>query len=210
MSVLTGWISNIILFILLGIVVDMLLPNSSFRQYVKMVVGLLLIVIILSPVLNILSFDVEALADRIQNGSVINEQQIENLTESKKKEIQAGQRAYILEQMAVHLENQAKEELVATYGMEIRGIDFSLEQDIDGPITPESIKAVHVYVEEAESEEQVDDVQAISVVNIDTSQPIPEKEQTQDYSHVQHFLAKTWEMPENQIIVAYGKGEGNE
>ena len=53
MSFLSSWISNIIIFILLATVIDMLLPSSSFQKYTKMVIGLLLIAIIITPILNL-------------------------------------------------------------------------------------------------------------------------------------------------------------
>ncbi|MCY8267765.1 stage III sporulation protein AF, partial [Bacillus haynesii] len=42
MEFLTEWLTNIILFILMAIVIDMLLPNSSMQKYAKMVISLLL------------------------------------------------------------------------------------------------------------------------------------------------------------------------
>ncbi len=40
MDFLKEWVTNIILFILLATVIDMLLPNSSMQKYTKMVTGL--------------------------------------------------------------------------------------------------------------------------------------------------------------------------
>ena len=45
--------------------------------------------------------------------------QVENLTELKKKEIQAVQNAYILKQMAVNMRTGVEEELMKQYKMEI-------------------------------------------------------------------------------------------
>ena len=59
MSFLAGWISNIIIFVLLATVIDMLLPNSSFQKYTKMVIGLLLIAMIITPILNLFQPDFE-------------------------------------------------------------------------------------------------------------------------------------------------------
>ena len=42
MEFIKEWVTNIILFILLATVIDMLLPNSKFQKYTKMVTGLLL------------------------------------------------------------------------------------------------------------------------------------------------------------------------
>ena len=51
--------------------------------------------------------------------SIRSDQQVENSIENQKKEIQASQRAYILEQMAVQMEADVKEELMDQYGVAI-------------------------------------------------------------------------------------------
>lgn len=57
MSFLTEWITNIIVFILLAVVIDLLLPNSSMQKYAKMVISLLLIIVIINPIFKIFSAD---------------------------------------------------------------------------------------------------------------------------------------------------------
>ena len=59
MSFLSSWISNIIIFILLATVIDMLLPSSSLQKYTKMVIGLLLIAIIITPILSLFQTNFE-------------------------------------------------------------------------------------------------------------------------------------------------------
>ena len=61
MDFLTDWITNILLFILLAVVVELLLPQTSLQKYVKMVIGLLLISIILNPIFKLFSSDIEDL-----------------------------------------------------------------------------------------------------------------------------------------------------
>ncbi|MCJ2389064.1 stage III sporulation protein AF, partial [Limosilactobacillus fermentum] len=52
-----GWVSNIIVFVLLATVIDMLLPTSALQKYAKMVIGLLLIAIIITPILGLFNKD---------------------------------------------------------------------------------------------------------------------------------------------------------
>lgn len=69
MSFLTEWIANIILFIMLAVILDLLLPNSAMQKYAKMVISLLLIVIILSPIFKLLSADIPAMVQEAGIGS---------------------------------------------------------------------------------------------------------------------------------------------
>lgn len=217
MQILTEWISNIILFILFAIVIDLLLPSSSFQKYVKMIVGLLLIIIILTPVLDILSLDIDKMAEKIEFKTAENDMQIENLTESKKKEIQAGQRAYILEQMAVHLEKQAEEELIARYGLSIQEIQFSLDQERETePITPESIKmiVVHLQHQEKRKREQSEDsqIQVVEPVSIDTTEPLQQNdaEKQLDQSELdeaRETMSEIWQVPSETIQLSLERGK---
>ncbi|MFP3440851.1 stage III sporulation protein AF, partial [Pantoea sp. SIMBA_133] len=61
MAVITGWITNIIVLILLATVLELLLPNSSMQRYVKMVIGLMLMAVILSPILTIFTKDFDSM-----------------------------------------------------------------------------------------------------------------------------------------------------
>ena len=59
MEFIKEWVTNIILFILFATVIDMVLPNSKFQKYTKMVAGLLLIAIILTPIFKLFTYDFE-------------------------------------------------------------------------------------------------------------------------------------------------------
>ena len=102
MSFLTTWVTNIIVFILFAVVLDMLLPNSSMQKYTKLVIGLLLTAIFLTPILSLFKQDFASdIQQKIMSNGVWGGQTMENSLETKKKEIEETQQAYILEQMAV-------------------------------------------------------------------------------------------------------------
>ena len=57
MEVFNDWIRNIVIFLLLIILVDQLLPNAQYKKYVKVSFGMILILLVFSPVLNFLKLD---------------------------------------------------------------------------------------------------------------------------------------------------------
>lgn len=85
MSFITEWIMNIVVFILLAMIVDMLLPNSAMKKYTKMVTGLLLIAIILTPLLKVVAKDFDQVVASFSNKKIIDNNKVENLIESKKR-----------------------------------------------------------------------------------------------------------------------------
>jgi len=193
---LASWISNIIIFILLATVIDMLLPNSALQKYSKMVIGLLLIAVIITPILRLLhtNFD-DVLASATIQFEQGEAQSLGNLTESKKKEIQAAQSAYILEQMAVQLQAEAEEELMEKYQMEIQDIEVTVK-DEEKP-EPENLQHITVSLSEVKEDETIE---AIAKVEIDTKRALVTDDAR--YADVKQFLANTWSIDEEMIQIA--------
>ncbi len=102
MSFLTEWLTSIILFILFAIVIDMLLPSSSMQKYAKMVVSLLLIIVMLNPIFKLFKTDPEIIFDYLTKQEQSQSADIKNQIKSEKKEIQASNRAYVLERMPAY------------------------------------------------------------------------------------------------------------
>lgn len=203
MSFIAAWVSNIIIFVLLATVIDMLLPNSSLQKYTKMVIGLLLIAIILTPLLKLFQTDFEdiltAVTSKIEENK---EDKLGNLTELKKKEIQATQSAYILEQMAVQMKNEVEEELIEDYEMAIQSIEVEVADKAE-PSLPEDLTKITISLREAKDGSEV--VEAIAKVEIDTSQsPVPAEA---NYDHIKEFLSKNWSVDE-ELILINGEGGG--
>ncbi|CAH0345687.1 stage III sporulation protein AF [Bacillus sp. CECT 9360] len=204
MEFLTGWITNIILFVLLATVIDMLLPSSAMQKYAKMVIGLLLIAVIISPVLSLFNTDFDQLlAEATASFQKGEQKNLENLTEMKKKEIQASQHAYILEQMAVGLKAGVEEELIAKYEMEIQSIHLEVK-NAKQPEMPEDLEKIVLELDKAKSE--TDSVEVVTKIEINTGDTAPQK-QPANLDEIKKFLAANWSVDE-QVIEIAGEGSG--
>ncbi|MHC0035973.1 stage III sporulation protein AF [Pseudoneobacillus sp. C159] len=199
MQFLIEWVTNIIIFILIATVIDMLLPNSSLQKYTKMVTGLLLIAIILTPVLKLISKDFETTLQSIPIFSSANEKNMENLIEMKKKEIQASNRAYILETMAVQLKEGTKEELMNQYGLEVANIEIQFDET-NNESFPDNLQKVIVHMKQSVEETNV--VEVIQPVEINTYQPRQETKQLPaETKEIASLLADKWNVTEDAIEV---------
>lgn len=85
MHFLNDWILNIIIFLLLAMVIDMLLPDSNMKKYSKLVTGLLLMGIILTPIFKLLSSDFEAVIQSVLPSMETEMETQESLLEKKKE-----------------------------------------------------------------------------------------------------------------------------
>jgi stage III sporulation protein AF len=211
MSFLTEWITNIIVFILLAVVIDLLLPNSSMQKYAKMVISLLLIIVIINPIFKLFNTDMNVILSEFQSAAPSEENEVKNLIEFQKKEIQASQRAYILEQMAVQMKTMAKEELVQNYDVTIETILLSESEQVDDINSQKDLQHIRVVLQRNEAEvvagqEAVETVQSIS---IDTTKELPadDPEAELNSDEITAHLAKIWEVEEEKITLELEGGE---
>ena len=206
MSFLTEWLTPIVLFILFAIVIDMLLPSSSMQKYAKMVVSLLLIVVMLTPIFKLFKTDPEIIFEYLTKNGQSESADIKNQINSKKIEIQASQRAYILEEMAVQLKKKA-EERFSHDEYKVGRIKLTAGEKVD---SEEDIKTISVYM--APSSEKT--VQTVAPVHIDTDHAYVTKEaaEQKEAKQIKTQLADIWEIGSEKITVHMEGGEsvGNE
>ncbi|MGM0844295.1 MAG: stage III sporulation protein AF [Bacillota bacterium] len=198
MSFLTEWITNILVFILLASVIDMLLPSSNMQKYTKVVTGLLLITIILTPLMKLFSADFEQTIAEINLEGSIKTASVENSVEMKKKEIQASQRAYILEQMAVQMKDDVEKEMIEKYDLTVKHIELKAD-DLEN--LPESILSVSIHLDTSNEEA----VTAIQPVEIDTSTSVPKDESSHG---IKNMLSEKWDISEDKLVIMIEGGAG--
>jgi stage III sporulation protein AF len=195
MQIVIEWAANILIFILFAMMIDLLLPSSNMQKYVKMVVGLILLLLMLSPVLELLSIHPDRWIASIIPERESQQEMMKNEIEMKKKEIQASQRAYILEQMAVQMKNQVDEELMKKYGLSVEDVSLQTKEKENLQI-PGDIEAIEVVLV---TQEKMGEIQPVV---IDTSKPINEPNHVHQLEkEIRIFLATKWEVDENKIAV---------
>lgn len=184
------------MFVLLAAVIDLLTPQTAMKKYIKLVVGLLLILILLKPIFAIFQLDMEkAVSESVLQVSreMETDQNIENLIDFQKKEIESTQHAYILEQMAVQLKEIAEVPMEEEFELSISDIDFVFQ---DEEMSMESLQEVIVYVEDADKGVEIDEIEEVV---IDTGSNKIEGEEENE--PVQELLQRLWELEEQRITI---------
>ncbi|MFS0643972.1 stage III sporulation protein AF [Siminovitchia sp. 179-K 8D1 HS] len=199
MALLTEWITNIVIFIMLAMIVDMLLPNSSMRKYVKLVTGLLLITIVITPVFKLFSADVDDLIAAFSDSDDETGEFLQEKTEEKKKEIETSNHAYILKQMAVQMKESIEKEMIDRYGMVIT--DINIKSEPGAGDVPENIKKITVRLE---PETKTGEVEKVQEVTVDLKQQSTDRPQ-ESAEDIIAMLSQHWDVPAEKIEVA---GEG--
>ncbi len=189
-------------------IIELMLPNSSMKKYINMVVGLLLILIFLQPLFHLFQVDIEDVMTQAVPSLEVGEEQenMKNLIESKKNEIQASQDAYVLEEMAVQMKNQVEEELNNDYGVSVVDLNFQFEEKEQ--VDLENLQAIKVLLQQIELDQQTDDdeatVEEVHAVDIE----IGEQNQTQDElapktEKIKSYLSETWQLDEQDITIRW-------
>jgi stage III sporulation protein AF len=200
---LTEWITNIIVLVLLAGVIELLLPGNQFQSYIKMVIGLLILLAMLSPLFKLLNSDMDQVFQAMELPAATKENEIKNSIEKNKSEIQGAQRAYILEQMAVPMKKQVQEELKKTYELEI--VDLQIQTDSGTePLKLEDITGAKVVL--AKHHEQAG-ISEVSEVDINISDAGDQAEKNEVPEEIVHFLASQWQIDSQQVEAEMEGGE---
>ena len=204
MAFLTEWITNIIILVLLAGVIELLLPGNQFQNYIKMVVGLLILLAMLSPLFKLINADLDQVFLAMDLPAAAKEDEIKNSIEENKSEIQSAQRAYILEQMAVPRKKQVQEELKQTYELEI--VDLQIQTEIGKePLDAEDIRGAKVILTKYHDQARISEVS-----EVDVSVSGPERKESLEplvSSEVIQFLADQWQLDADQVDVHLEGGE---
>ncbi|MEM5592349.1 stage III sporulation protein AF [Niallia circulans] len=108
--------------------------------------------------------------------------------------------------MAVQLKEDANEELIANYGMEINSIQLSIDKEKEGGF-PANLTEMVIHMKESQDPNNV--VEAVNPVRIDTQQPLLDKKETKqmDTESIISFLSEKWEVRNDAIVIMYEGGE---
>ncbi|MFS0751473.1 stage III sporulation protein AF [Oceanobacillus sp. 1P07AA] len=203
MNLLIDWVTQIIIFIIIASIIDLLIPANDLKKYVRLVTGLVLILIILQPVFHLFDTDIDTVISSSMNEI---EQQykstdsLENQIEFQKNEIQASQDAYILEQMAVQLENVAEDPLKEQYNMMVEDIEFQFTEKSE--VSFEDLTEVIVFIKEAEQGEGAVNTVEDVVIDSNSEKTSPEV----DFSEMEMLLMELWEITDKKVTVYWEGG----
>lgn len=192
MQLFMDWMMQIILFILLGTVLELLLPNSNMRKYVSLILGLLLLLILTKPILYLFSVDVESLMNQA-NVLISQDEKTYSETENKflnqKSEIEVVQDAYIWNEVSAQMQQEANESL-SKYGQEVT--EMNLVHDDNNELL-----RINCVVSSKNEVQEVSD--SIEQIEIDTDTSFTPKKEQSLHNQTVKILASVWGVERNLI-----------
>lgn len=140
MAYLGEWIKHIVLIILVATFLDLLLPNTQMRRYIQLVVGLIIIVLILSPILELLQVDPERFTVGIEQ-LLEPDEEPQLQFEDRKEAVQEVQDRAVLEEVKRLWAQEIKREVEREFALNVEEIDIDLVV-VDGQADVNQVKLV--------------------------------------------------------------------
>ncbi len=210
MAWLTLWLKKIILLVLLAAFLDLILPNTSMQRYVKMVMGLIILMTIISPVFALFNLSQDELALRLdryqQEFDKPSNQEWKSMTDKLigRRDEQVTQ--YVQSQMEAAIRSWVKE----AHGVELHSVEVKI--NADNPEQP-TISGISLVVGQAEEKNQraVEPIKPVEPVIIDVGgSPVqpdaearPAAAEPRDPLHQQiaETVAREWGLALQQVSV---------
>ena len=206
MTIITEWVMQIIIFMLIGTIIELLLPNHSMKKYIHLVVGLLLLIILAKPILYLFQVDIVSQFNKFENVLFQSNDhfiETENLLEMQKKEIQAEQDAYIWNEVKLQLMKEANPILEERFSVQIADLAFSL----DGPFADnyDNLEQVLVTVKRSTDENNAE-TEMIEPIIIETDEGKETDRQDRNDRKLGETLEELWGLDRTKIHIMWEGG----
>jgi stage III sporulation protein AF len=206
---LTLWLKKIILLVLLAAFLDLILPNTSMQRYVKMVMGLILLITIISPVFSLFRVSPEDLALRLNRY----QDQFSNTPGEEWRSIAGRLAGQQDEQMTQYVEQQMeaaiRAQVKSDFGLEPRSVEVSL--DVKNGEQPE-IKQIELAIGEEQTAADNSGIKPVQSIDIRLDETKPDAQEAKPvfgqsnplYRRIAGAVAREWNVPPDQVKV-YGE-----
>lgn len=154
------WIQHIVLLILMATFLDLLVPSSAMKKYVRMVVGLLIIMIILSPLLDLLQLDHERMMQSVDELFKAEQDTMGEQLEKQTEELGELQDEAVMSEVELLWAQEMKRDL----GMNVDALISEVEIDLQIVHDQVDVQQVVIYLTEAEDVPISEEVESIAVV----------------------------------------------
>jgi stage III sporulation protein AF len=208
MEWLTLWLKKIILLVLLAAFLDLILPNSSLQRYVKMVMGLIILLTILSPVFTLFNLSQEELALRLDR---YQEQWNKPADEEWKRmasRLLGHRDQQVQEYVEKQVESAVRSHVQETFGVELRSVEVKIDSgNPDHPV----IRQVELVLEDEPRANgaPLQPVEPIGITRQERSPgtgeqaeiPAAARPESPLYRQIAESVAREWSIPPEQVFV---------
>ncbi len=207
MEWLSEWIKQIILLVLIATFIDLLLPNQSFDRYVKLVLGLLIIMAILTPILQLVNQDIDFRTWKWWNTDqpALSMNSLPSI-QADSKRLQEFQTKQIEEQWSKNVGREIQEELTKKFALQ--NVQVVVKTNIQDGKTPR-IQSVEVYAQTRESSKKDHSDRSLPIEPIDIQIEERKEEETKRHpltESIKKTIIRAWHLKAEQVSVFIENG----
>lgn len=190
-----GWIKDIVFYLILLTMVMHLLPNKQYHKYVKLFAGMLLVIIVISPMTQLLNWD-HIFDFHYMEKSY--EQEVSGMTEEI-KQLQSVQQDEFMETYKSKIQSTI-EELAQQQELTIVSADITIVEDEEDEryLFPNSIQ---LLVKNNSKNSKIDTIQ-ISPVDISGQQKKEEQTATPESENLKKAVADFYNLEASNINIS--------
>lgn len=207
------WIRHIVLLIFIATFIDLLLPNSGMRRYVKLVVGLLIIMIILTPVLHLIQFDYERLLFTEEEWAGDQHAGFTKRIDAGQTRLEHWQNTAILDEVESAWSEELKAGIVEKFGLDVPAVELELAIQRD-EIVVEQLTLVlqqrdvqEMDFHTAKSSLQVESIRPVSIEIMPLKQRVAVDEQVSPEKKIEQeiltYLSEEWNISVDKVTCTW-------
>ena len=203
MEFITSWVQGIIIAVIIGSIIEMLLPNGNSKKYIKVVIGVYIVFTIVSPIISKFTgteikldsiIDIIKYEDKIASYE-IDTKNLENINNSNIKEV------YILNlKKDIKAKIEDKGYIVNSIQIEIENTDEYKVKNIDMTLSKRENK------KEETEEKNINEIEKVNIeVKIENSTTKETTEMirltTKEIAEIKEYISSVYEIDKNNINI---------
>lgn len=200
-EILKNWVINIVVIIFFVAFIEIMLPKSSMKRYVNMVLGLLIIIVLINPIIKFMANDID-----IEREVFLNISKQNNMYSDKDLKYVEAQNQNIVEMYKNKLKREITDFIELDEGYKIVEVNIWIEEnsklDNFGEIT-----GIEVYLEQITGEEpknmsiKINEIEEI-VVNKDRKNSIViNKTSSPGFEKMINSISSHYKLPKEKVVV---------
>lgn len=194
MNWISGWIQEIIIAVIIGTIIEMLLPDGNCKKYVKLVIGVYILFSIVSPVITKVTGNEFRVSDIYDINTYI-----EVSAKSSQENIESSQQNQIKQVYITNLKNDMKQK-IQEKGYSVKSLTLEISND-----EQYTLKKIFAQVSKKKDEEtkEVKGVNEINVTISNTTENIEEdiSISTKEQSDLKAYLSGIYNLEEKNINI---------
>ncbi|ASS75949.1 stage III sporulation protein AF [Tumebacillus algifaecis] len=211
---LSEWMRGLILVIFLAVVLDMILPNNAMQRYVKLVMGLLIILLMLSPLLKMYGtsvYEIDFALDKLLAKEGAGKMQSIDQITAQGLSLQDQQSNRTVEQWKAMLSDHVKQVIEQEHAVTVDAVEARIAQDAAGK--PTALDYLAVIVMSKQEKGAIKPIQEVVPVIIGGGggqevQKTPPGEQNATTAAILQQLSREYQLPASKISVIWQDAQG--